>query len=151
MWCNTMSSLIGHPVQALVVASLLTISIFLFTKLVEKRHKQFAHLPQLPTSLLWGHLQLFARYTKHGAQDRHPGNTFPLQHRPPTNNRQKMQSLLRCTRILDPLPSSWSTYGPSAIPWQSSLTIQLPSKSRDHPRISNIVYLNRLQIQASAL
>ncbi|CAI6094657.1 unnamed protein product [Clonostachys chloroleuca] len=76
-----MSSLIGHPVQALVVASLLTISIFLFTKLVEKRHKQFAHLPQLPTSLLWGHLQLFAIYTKHGAQDRHPDGIIAEMHK----------------------------------------------------------------------
>uniref|UniRef100_A0A8H7NHQ4 Cytochrome P450 n=1 Tax=Bionectria ochroleuca TaxID=29856 RepID=A0A8H7NHQ4_BIOOC len=76
-----MSSLIDHPVQALVAASLVTISIFLYTTLVEKRHKQFAHLPQLPTSLLWGHLQLFGKYTKHGAQDRHPDVIIAEMHK----------------------------------------------------------------------
>lgn len=58
---------------ALTVASLLIAATYLYSKLYYKRFKQNAHLPQLPPSLLWGHLMTFDKFTKRGITDRHPG------------------------------------------------------------------------------
>ncbi|KAM7191691.1 Cytochrome P450 [Rhypophila sp. PSN 637] len=42
------------------------------TKLRYLRFAQYAHIPQLPTSLLWGHLKTLGEFTKRGINDRHP-------------------------------------------------------------------------------
>lgn len=63
-------------VQAMLVTAVLLAGAYLYNKLLYKRFRQNAHLPQLPSSLLWGHLLLFDKFTKRGAIDRHPG-TLP--------------------------------------------------------------------------
>lgn len=68
-----MATFLANPVQAFVVASLLVTGTYLYSKLYYRRFKQNAHLPQLPSSLLWGHLMVFDKFTKEGILDRHPG------------------------------------------------------------------------------
>jgi hypothetical protein len=46
---------------------------YLYTKLSFARYKQYAHIPQLPNHLLWGHLKTFGEFTARGIHDRHPG------------------------------------------------------------------------------
>ncbi|KID95371.1 Cytochrome P450, partial [Metarhizium majus ARSEF 297] len=62
------------PVQAVLVASVLLAGAYLYNKLHYRRFRQNSHIPQLPPSLLWGHLLLFDKFTKKGIPDRHPGN-----------------------------------------------------------------------------
>ncbi|KAI1095024.1 cytochrome P450 [Rostrohypoxylon terebratum] len=76
-----MASLLDNPVQAFVIASLVITSTYLYGKLYYRRFKQNAHLPQLPSSLLWGHLMAFDKFTKEGILDRHPDAIFAEMHR----------------------------------------------------------------------
>lgn len=53
---------------------------YLYWRLRYARSKQFAHIPQLPNHLLWGHLKAFDEFMKRGIHDRHPGmllDAFP--------------------------------------------------------------------------
>lgn len=73
--------------QAILVTSIVAVSTWLYRKLYHKRFEQNAHIPQLPSSLLFGHLIKFDEYTKKGALDRHPDAMFSDMHntlgRPP--------------------------------------------------------------------
>ncbi|KAK8123977.1 cytochrome P450 [Apiospora kogelbergensis] len=60
----------------LVLAALPLIGIYLYNKAYHKRFVQFASIPQLPSSLVWGHLQIFDAYIKRGPRDRHPDLVF---------------------------------------------------------------------------
>lgn len=46
---------------------------YLFTRLKYMRGRQYAHIPQLPNHLLWGHLKVFGEFMSRGIYDRHPG------------------------------------------------------------------------------
>ncbi|KAI1112398.1 putative cytochrome P450 monooxygenase [Nemania sp. NC0429] len=79
--------MLGNPMQGVVISSLLLTAVYLFRKLYHKRFIQNAHIPQLPPSLLWGHLLTFDSYTKRGISDRHPDLIIAEMHealgRPP--------------------------------------------------------------------
>ncbi|KEY72659.1 hypothetical protein S7711_09159 [Stachybotrys chartarum IBT 7711] len=68
------------PTQAFVAASLVIAGTYLYSTLSYRRFKQNAHLPQLPSSLVWGHLITFDAFTKKGAADRHPDAIFSDMH-----------------------------------------------------------------------
>lgn len=68
------------PTQAFVAASLVIAGTYLYSTLSYRRFKQNAHLPQLPSSLVWGHLITFDAFTKKGAADRHPDAIFSEMH-----------------------------------------------------------------------
>lgn len=70
-----MAHLFTPTILAFTVASLFVAGTYLYTKLHYRRFKQNAHIPQLPSSLLWGHLKLFDELTKRGIVDRHPGES----------------------------------------------------------------------------
>ncbi|KAF4460676.1 cytochrome P450 [Fusarium albosuccineum] len=71
----------------IVVAALSLLVTYLYTTLRFKRFKQYAHLPQLPPSLLWGHMRVYDEFMKRGNKDRHPDFVFGDMHetlgRPP--------------------------------------------------------------------
>lgn len=48
--------------------------IFASTQVRYWRYRQYAAWPQLPTSLIWGHMKTMLELIKSGASDRHPGN-----------------------------------------------------------------------------
>lgn len=75
-------------VQAVLGTLVLLASAYLYNKLHYRRFRQNAHIPQLPPSLLWGHLRLFDQFTKQGIPDRHPGNpaTSAYHHQMPTES-----------------------------------------------------------------
>ncbi|VUC21474.1 unnamed protein product [Clonostachys rosea] len=60
----------------LVLAALSLITTYLFIQLRYKRLQQFAHLPQLPPSLVWGHMIVYDEFSKRGKKDRHPDLVF---------------------------------------------------------------------------
>ncbi|KAI1440775.1 cytochrome P450 [Annulohypoxylon stygium] len=49
---------------------------YLYTKLRFARFGQYAHIPQLPNHLLWGHLKVFGEFIHRGIHDRHPDQIF---------------------------------------------------------------------------
>ncbi|KAI0887011.1 cytochrome P450 [Annulohypoxylon maeteangense] len=49
---------------------------YLYTKLKYLRLLQYAHIPQLPNHLLWGHLKTFGEFMQRGIHDRHPDKIF---------------------------------------------------------------------------
>lgn len=57
----------------LLLAALPLIGIYLYNKVYHKRFVQYASIPQLPPSLVLGHLAIFDQYIKRGPRDRHPG------------------------------------------------------------------------------
>ncbi|KAI1396057.1 cytochrome P450 [Hypoxylon fuscum] len=59
----------------LLAAATLLVS-YLYTKLRYLRFRQYAHLPQLPNHLLWGHLKIFGEFMNRGIHDRHPDKIF---------------------------------------------------------------------------
>ncbi|KAM3498873.1 hypothetical protein MY10362_007833 [Beauveria mimosiformis] len=61
--------------SVLLAASALLVTHF-YLKLRHRRLTRFARLPQLPTSLVWGHLRLHSEFRSRGPKDRHPGNSF---------------------------------------------------------------------------
>ncbi|KAK8054510.1 hypothetical protein PG994_009577 [Apiospora phragmitis] len=73
--------LLARPIHVIAFTiALITVTI-LYRKLHYKRFIQNAHLPQLPSSLLWGHLKVFDEFTKRGKTDRHPDCVFIDMHR----------------------------------------------------------------------
>lgn len=59
--------------QGLILTTVLVVGAYVYRSLHEKRVGRNAHIPQLPSSLLWGHLLQFDKFTKQGHADRHPG------------------------------------------------------------------------------
>ncbi|KAI0109157.1 cytochrome P450 [Nemania sp. FL0031] len=69
------------------IASFLVIATYLYLKLRQKRFRQYASLPQLPPTLLFGHLKTMNEYIRRGEADCHPDVIFSNMHealgRPP--------------------------------------------------------------------
>ncbi|KAK7953133.1 cytochrome P450 monooxygenase [Apiospora saccharicola] len=63
-----------RPLLAFAIAAVVIAATLLYQNLYYRRFQQFAHLPQLPPSLIWGHLKHFNDFTNRGKLDRHPGN-----------------------------------------------------------------------------
>lgn len=68
-------------VQALpvVVAAAILIGTYLYSQLRHKRFKQYAQFPQLPTSLLLGHLKYVDQFIRSGKLNGHPGTCSKVQ------------------------------------------------------------------------
>lgn len=58
----------------LLLAALVLLASYLYNKLRYKRLRQYANFPQLPASVLFGHLKVFDEYIERGAADRDSGN-----------------------------------------------------------------------------
>ncbi|KAI0843820.1 cytochrome P450 [Daldinia vernicosa] len=58
----------------LAIATLLVS--YLYARLRYWRLIQYAHIPQLPNHLLWGHLKVFGEFMYRGILDRHPDKIF---------------------------------------------------------------------------
>lgn len=71
-----MAGLPERPIQAFAITSIIIVFTYLCHALYYRRFKKNSHLPQLPTSFLWGHLKVFNNFAKQGVVDRHPGE-FP--------------------------------------------------------------------------
>lgn len=61
-----------------IAASVLLAS-YLYSRLKYLRGRQYAHIPQLPNHLLWGHLKIFGEFMSRGTHDRHPGTLCDQQ------------------------------------------------------------------------
>ncbi|KAK8069977.1 cytochrome P450 [Apiospora phragmitis] len=59
-----MEGILARPVQAIAVTALLAAATYLYRKLYRQRLLAFAHLPQHPSSLFWGHLRVFDEFTQ---------------------------------------------------------------------------------------
>ncbi|KAJ2990196.1 hypothetical protein NUW58_g3073 [Xylaria curta] len=70
-----------------LLAFLFVLATYFYVKLNHKRFSQYASLPQLPPTLLWGHLKTMNEYIQRGEPDRHPDMNFSDMHnalgRPP--------------------------------------------------------------------
>ncbi|KAK8032071.1 hypothetical protein PG990_001805 [Apiospora arundinis] len=64
------------PAYLLTFTAAIITGAFLYRNLYYRRFIQNAHIPQLPPSLLWGHIKVFYDYTKQGKLDRHPDSIF---------------------------------------------------------------------------
>ncbi|KAK3689685.1 cytochrome P450 [Podospora appendiculata] len=62
--------------QAILLAAAALLTSFLFRKLRYIRYKQYQDIPQLPTSLLWGHLKIMGEFMSNGIPDRHLDKIF---------------------------------------------------------------------------
>lgn len=62
--------------QLLLAAAGALLASFLYSRLRYLRSRQYAHIPQLPNHLLWGHLKAFGEFTSQGIRDRHPDKIF---------------------------------------------------------------------------
>jgi hypothetical protein len=58
----------------LAVAAIVLLGSFLYGALRYKRFKQYAMFPQMPTSLVLGHLKTFDRFIRTGKPNGHPGS-----------------------------------------------------------------------------
>lgn len=67
------TAMFASPTQAAVATCLLILGFSLYRTLYRKRFIENAHLPQLPPSLLWGHMLTFDSFTKRGVADRAVG------------------------------------------------------------------------------
>ncbi|KAK0630535.1 cytochrome P450 52A11 [Bombardia bombarda] len=71
----------------LLAAALVLLASYLYRLVWHKRFKQYASIPQLPPSLVLGHLKTFDDFIKRGKADRHPDMIFSEMHdtigRPP--------------------------------------------------------------------
>ncbi|KAK8137125.1 Cytochrome P450, partial [Apiospora sp. TS-2023a] len=70
-----------RPLLAFAIAAVVIIVTLLYQNIYYRRLRQFAHLPQLPPSLIWGHLKHFNDFTKRGKLDRHPDYVLADMHR----------------------------------------------------------------------
>ncbi|KAI0024888.1 cytochrome P450 [Xylariomycetidae sp. FL0641] len=62
--------------KPLILAVATAIASYLYLRLRYLRFQQYAHIPQLPNHLLWGHLKVFGEFMARGIQDRHPDKIF---------------------------------------------------------------------------
>ncbi|KAI1352317.1 cytochrome P450 [Xylaria sp. FL0043] len=73
--------------RPVLLTCLFILATYLYLKLRYKRFTQYASLPQLPPTLLLGHLKTMDEYIRRGAADRHPDYIFSDMHealgRPP--------------------------------------------------------------------
>ncbi|KAI1091595.1 cytochrome P450 [Rostrohypoxylon terebratum] len=60
----------------LLTAIITLLGSYLYIKLRYARFGQYAHMPQLPNHLLWGHLKVFGEFIRHRIHDRHPDQIF---------------------------------------------------------------------------
>ncbi|CAJ2513193.1 Uu.00g013120.m01.CDS01 [Anthostomella pinea] len=60
----------------LLFAAATVLASYMYTRLRYARFGQFAHVPQLPSHLLWGHLKVFGEFMQRGIHDRHPDKIF---------------------------------------------------------------------------
>ncbi|KAI1420271.1 cytochrome P450 [Xylaria sp. FL1777] len=71
----------------LVLTSFAIVATYLYVKIRHKRFSQYAFFPQLPPSLILGHLKTMDEYMQRGPADRHPDASFVAMHeelgRPP--------------------------------------------------------------------
>ncbi|KAL1849133.1 hypothetical protein Daus18300_013382 [Diaporthe australafricana] len=59
-----------------LAAAIAVLVSYVFTRLRYVRGRQYAHIPQLPNHLLWGHLKVFGEFMSRGIYDRHPDEIF---------------------------------------------------------------------------
>ncbi|KAI1763246.1 cytochrome P450 [Hypoxylon sp. FL1150] len=59
-----------------VIAAAMLLASYLYIKLRYVRFEQYSHIPQLPSHLVWGHLQVFGEFMSRGIHDRHPDKIF---------------------------------------------------------------------------
>lgn len=59
--------------KTFLIAAGVLVASYLYNRLKYLRGRQYAHIPQLPNHLLWGHLKTFGEYMSQGIHDRHPG------------------------------------------------------------------------------
>ncbi|KAI1346032.1 cytochrome P450 [Xylaria sp. FL0043] len=59
-----------------LIAGATVLASYFYTRLRYLRFAQYAHIPQLPPSLLLGHLKAFGEFTQRGIPDRHPDKIF---------------------------------------------------------------------------
>ncbi|KAI0010842.1 cytochrome P450 [Xylariaceae sp. FL0662B] len=62
--------------ELFLVAAAIILASYLYTQLRYIRFRQYAHIPQLPNHLLWGHLKVFGEFMHRGVLDRHPDKIF---------------------------------------------------------------------------
>ncbi|KAG8158074.1 hypothetical protein KVR01_011835 [Diaporthe batatas] len=62
--------------KQLVIAAGVLLASYLYSRLRYLRGRQYAHIPQLPNHLLWGHLKIFGEFMSRGTHDRHPDKIF---------------------------------------------------------------------------
>ncbi|KAI1367241.1 cytochrome P450 [Xylaria arbuscula] len=72
---------VGIRPSFLSFSALLTIGLYLYSRLYYKRFIHNAHVPQLPVSLFWGHLFAFYVFRRRGLQDRHPDMIIADMHK----------------------------------------------------------------------
>lgn len=63
----------------LVASATALLIIYCYTKLRYKRFRQYADFPQMPSSLILGHLKIMTRFIRTGKPNGHPGRF----HNPP--------------------------------------------------------------------
>ncbi|KAI1078699.1 cytochrome P450 [Whalleya microplaca] len=62
--------------KPLILAAFSLLAVYLYNKLRYKRFQQYGDIPQLPSSLLLGHLKLMGESLARGPADRHPDSVF---------------------------------------------------------------------------
>ncbi|KAI1421980.1 cytochrome P450 [Xylaria sp. FL1777] len=60
----------------LFVAGATLLASYFYTRLRYLRFTQYAHIPQLPPHLIWGHLKALGEWTQRGIPDRHTDKVF---------------------------------------------------------------------------
>ncbi|KAJ2983342.1 hypothetical protein NUW58_g6267 [Xylaria curta] len=60
----------------LLVAGATLLALYSYNRLRYLRFSQYAHIPQVPSHLIWGHLKAFGELTRRGIPDRHPDEIF---------------------------------------------------------------------------
>jgi cytochrome P450 len=63
-----------------ILATATALLAYLYTIVQHKRFRQFAHLPQLPNTWLWGHMKAFGEFGKLGPRDEHPETIMRRMH-----------------------------------------------------------------------
>ncbi|KAI1132888.1 cytochrome P450 [Nemania abortiva] len=60
----------------LLIAAATLLALYSYNRLRYLRFTQYAHIPQVPSHLLWGHLKALGEQTSRGIPDRHPDKVF---------------------------------------------------------------------------
>lgn len=68
-------------IAPIVVAISLALLTYAYSKLRYARLQKWAHLPQLPPSLVWGHLRVFGEYVKRQKPGAHADTAIGEMHR----------------------------------------------------------------------
>ncbi|KAI1477676.1 cytochrome P450 [Daldinia eschscholtzii] len=62
--------------ELFLLAAAILLGSYFYARLRYLRFTQYAHIPQLPNHLLWGHLKVFGEFMYRGILDRHPDKIF---------------------------------------------------------------------------